>query len=333
MHIGIVRLTSLGDVVHTLPVADAIRRQRPGARIVWIVEEHEHALLRDNPAVDEVIEGPTRRWRRALWTPWGTLRILPEVRALKARLRALKLDVVIDVQGLLKSALFTLHTRAPRKIGFGFRSVRDPLSALFTKEHVTPPARAAHIVDQNLALLSPLGISAGEVCFPLPPFPEAEKRTEALLSGHGVGGKERLVALLPGTRGPRKQWPPESYLELARALSLRPGVRLALVGSPAEEGLLASVARPVDAPITFTGPIDELVALLRKADLVVGNDTGPLHIAAALGRKTIGLFGPTRSERNGPYGPTGSSIQSPTSRMQDIPVAEVLRTSLDRLDS
>jgi heptosyltransferase-1 len=164
-------------------------------------------------------------------------------------------------------------------------------------------------------------------CFP--------RRRAAFLGEHGLGTSDRLVAVLPGTRGPAKQWPPERYLELARRVAPMQGVRLVLVGSPDEHSLLDRIVRGLDghSPITFTGPIDDLVVLLRRANLVVGNDTGPLHIAAALGRPTIGLFGPTRSERNGPYGPTGWSIQSPTGRMRDIAVEGVLRATLERLES
>jgi heptosyltransferase-1 len=334
MQIGIVRLTSLGDVVHTLPMAHAIRQHDPTAHIVWIVEEHEHALLRNNPAVDEVIEGPTRRWRQLLRTPWGAARLVPEFKVLRDRLRSLRLDVVIDVQGLPKSSIFTVLAHAPIRIGFAWRSVRDPFSAFFTNRRVTPPPTAAHVVDKNLSLLEPLGIHGGEVRFPLPAFSEAHVRTAAFLGEHGLGPRDRLVAVLPGTRGPAKQWPPERYLELARHLAEMRGVRVVLVGSPVEQPLLEGIVRGLSghAPITFTAPIEDLVALLGRADVVVGNDTGPLHIGAALGRPTIGLFGPTRSERNGPYGPTGWSIQSPTGRMRDIGVKGVLEATLERLD-
>jgi heptosyltransferase-1 len=320
-------------VVHTLPLAHALKEGIPGSYIVWIVEEHERIMVADNPAVDEVVVGPSRRWRREALTPWGAVRVLREMGALRRRLRSLRIDVAIDVQGLPKSSLFTLLTGAPRRVGFGWLSVRDPFAAFFTNRHVDPGPSVPHIVDQNLRLLSAFEVEAGTTRFPLPPFAQAEDRTDRFLREHALSPSERLVVLLPGTRGLAKQWPPERYADLAVRLSGLEGVRLALVGSPAEEDLLARVGAGLDArrPIRFTGPIDELVSLLRRAALVLGNDTGPLHIAAALNRPTIGLFGPTRAERTGPYGPEGRSIQSPTRRMRDIGLETVVGAALERL--
>jgi lipopolysaccharide heptosyltransferase I len=333
--IAIVRLTSLGDVVHTLPLAAALKRELPDSWILWIVEEHERVLVEQNPAVDQVIVGPSRRWRREAWNPLNHPRILREMAALRRQLRALRLDLAIDVQGLPKSSLFTCLTGSGVRIGFGFRSVRDPFAAFFTNRHVTPPTSAAHIVDQNMALLGPLGIAPSPVSFPLPTFGEASRRIDDFLRDGGLQPKDRLVVLLPGTRGRAKQWPAEGYLEVAQRLALVGGVRLALVGSPAERDLLQGIAAPLEraAPLLFTGPIDELVELLRRARLVIGNDTGPLHIAAALGRPTIGLFGPTRAERTGPYGPEARSLQSRTKRMRDLPAQAVVSAALSSLEA
>src|SRR5215813_3744270 len=169
MRVAIVRLSSLGDVVHTLPLAHALRQGVLHVPyVVWIVEEREQSLLLDNPAGDDVVVAPTRRWRRELHARGGTARVLREFRALGRRLQALRLDVAIDVQGLLKSAIFTVMTRARMRIGFSRRQARDPLSCLVTTHRVSPPPGLHHIVDQNLSLLEPLGIAPGEVVFPLP---------------------------------------------------------------------------------------------------------------------------------------------------------------------
>ncbi|HZW76202.1 MAG TPA: glycosyltransferase family 9 protein, partial [Caldimonas sp.] len=318
---------SLGDVVHTLPLAAAIRQHEPDARIIWLVEESEQVLLVDNPVVDDVLLVPLRRWRDHVTsaTRWSVIR--HELGALGRRLRELKIDVTIDVQGWgHKTSPFVWLTRAPMRVGFDRPNARDPLSTLFTTVRVTPPPSAKHVVDLNLALLGPLGITdPGFARFPLPAFVEADARIASWFRDRAIRTL-RVVALLPSTRGPQKLWPVESYRELGRRL-LAPGdVTLLVLGGPGEETRLEQVCAslPAERVISWAGgPVPELTAILRRVDLVIGNDTGPLHLAAAHDVPALGLFGPTRGERNGPYGPKGAFIQSRTGRMSDISVDEV----------
>ena len=333
MRIAIVRLTSLGDLVHTLSVAHAIRLHDPSHYIVWIVEERERSLLLNNPAVDEVVVGPTRAWRHELRTPAGAIRVVRELKELSDRLRALRLDVAVDVQGLLKSSIFTTLTHAPVRIGFSWRSAREPLSSMFTTHRVTPPPGVTHMVEWNLSLLEPLGIPVPEIGFPLPLVPEADERAAALLEGSGLTPQERVVTLIPATRRPPKQWPPASYRELAERLTNETNARILLLVGPGEERLLHFITQGLDGraiPVSTTS-IPETVAFLKRAHLVVGNDTGPLHLGAALGVPTIGLYGPTRPEVNGPYGPRVQVIRSPSDRIQDIPVETVLHAAMEWL--
>jgi heptosyltransferase I len=325
--IAIVRFTSLGDVVHTLPVADAIRRHDPTARISWLVEEHEQILLRDNAIVDDVVIVPLRRWRKQLLGTAGCAVIRADWRALRGTLRDLKVDVAIDVQGWgHKTSPFVSLTRAPMRVGFDRRYARDPLSTLFTTVHVTPPATAKHVVDLNLALLGPLGITApGDARFPLPPFADAETRAAAWFRDHDLRAP-RIVALLPSTRGTQKIWPADRYQELARRLLKDDAMSILVLGGPGEEDRLESVRGDLPAGRVTTwagGPVPDLTAILRRVDLVVGNDTGPLHLAAAHDVPALGLFGPTRGERNGPYGRLGAFVQSTTGKMPDISIDEV----------
>jgi heptosyltransferase I len=327
MRIAIVRLTSLGDLVHTLSLAHAIRLHDPNNYIVWIVEERERGLLLNNPVVDEVVVGPTRFWRRELRTPAGAIKVLRELKELSDRLRALRLDVAIDAQGLLKSSIFTVLTHAPVRIGFGWRSAREGLSSLFTTHRVTPPPGAVHMVEWHLSLLEPLGIPVREIGFPLPLVPEAEAKATAVLERHGVTLHERVITLIPATRRSPKQWPPTSFRRLAERLAEDPKARILLLVGPGEEELLQVLTQGLDGraiPVSTTS-IPESVAFLRRAHLVVGNDTGPLHLAAALGIRTVGLYGPTRPEVNGPYGPQVRVVRSPTKRIEDITVDTVLQ--------
>lgn len=333
-HVAIIRLTSLGDVVHTLPVAAAIRRQAPATRITWLVEEREAALLVDNPVVDEVVTVPLRRWRRELIGVRHARRAFRELWALRRHVHGLAVDVAIDVQGWPhKTSPLVVMTRAPLRVGFSWHYARHPFATWFTTAHVTPPPEAAHIVDQNLALLGPLGIvPPGAPEFPLPVYAEAQARADAWLEAHHQSGG-RLIALLPATRRRAKYWPAAAYRTLAERLLDDPSAGVLVLGSPAEMNLLAEVRGalpPARVATAAPGPIGELVALLRRADLAVGNDTGPLHLAAASGVPALGLFGPTRGARNGPYGPYGAFIQSSTGRMTDIGVDDVL-TAIGRL--
>jgi ADP-heptose:LPS heptosyltransferase len=191
---------------------------------------------------------------------------------------------------------------------------------------VTPPPGTKHVVDLNLSLLGPVGIAApGPAQFPLPLWPDADARIAAWLRERAIR-TPRLVALLPSTRGPQKLWPAESFTELGRRLLASGDATLLLLGGPGEEARIDQVRGnlPADRTIVWTGgTVPELTAILRRTDLVIGNDTGPLHLAAAHEVPSLGLFGPTRGERNGPYGPSGAFIQSRTGKMADISVDEV----------
>jgi len=322
--IAIVKLTSLGDIIHTLPMAAAIRDHRPDASVIWIIEEHEQVLLRGNPVVDEIVVAPLRRWRRWAWE--GRLApVVREIRGLNARLRALRADVAIDVQGWThKTSPIVALTRAPMRIGFSRTHARRPWSTRFTTHQVTPPPEAAHVVDQNLALLQPLGIDA-TARFVLPDWPDAERRAIEWMEMERIAAGTPIV-LLPSTRRRSKFWPATAFAELARRLAATTGRPLVMVGGPGERPLLEEIlARAATPTLRSYTPesITDVARFLARASLVIGNDTGPLHLAAVAGVPAIGLFGPTRGARNGPYGPSGNYIQSPTRRMSDIPVDQV----------
>lgn len=331
-HVAIVRLTSLGDVVHALPMAVAIRRHLPGTRITWLVEEREQILLHDNPVVDEVVVVPMRRWRKQITSISGWRETAASVRALRRRLRDASIDVAIDVQGWMhKSTPMTLLTGAPVRIGFARSHARDPWSPFATNRHITPPASARHIVDQNLALLEPIGIThPGPAEFPLPEFRDGQARADAWLRERRVDPSDRLVVILPSTRRASKFWPASSFRELGRRVLAEPHTQLLVLGGPGEEALLEEVRSglaPDRAHVWAPSPIPDLVGVLRRSHLVIGNDTGPLHFAAASGVPGVGLFGPTRGERNGPYGPHCRYVQSPTGKMTDISVDDVWATA------
>jgi len=339
VRVALVKLSALGDVIHALPVARALRRAYPDAELSWLVEAREGAVLREHPDLDHVIPVDTRGWRRRHRAA-GAGSFWSGVRALRGQLRSRRFDVAVDAQGLLKSGLITRLTGAPVRVGFGAARCKERLSALFTNRHVIPPPGAFHVVDQNLALLGALGVAAGAPEFLIPPRPDAQRRMDEFLVEAGWKPGDRLVALNPGAGQPGKQWAPERFAAVGERLGAEAAARVLLLWGPAESHLARQIAlgtrgagsaaaRPLLAPPT---DLDELTALLRRAHLMVAGDTGPLHLAAALGTPALGLFGPTSAARNGPYGPRCRGLQSPDGTMGGLTPEVVLAAAVALLE-
>ncbi len=331
--IAIVKLSSLGDVIHALPVARALRRARPGIHLTWIVEAREYALLKDHPDLDTVVPVDTRLWRRLIRRPSGVREVLGKVGRLRGRIRAARFDVAIDLQGLIKSGLLTAYTGAPLRIGFTASHCRESLNCLFTNRRVRPPATAVHVVDQYLALLGPLGVPPGPVEFHVPIPSRAALRMDDFLGQQGVKSRDLLVAINPGAGRANKRWPVEHFRRLADRLALEPNVRILLLWGPDEVHMARQIRDGSSAGAVLAPPTDlhELAALLRRSALMVANDTGPLHLAAALGTPSLGLFGPTRAERNGPYGPRSRGLQSPDGTIAGLAPEAAVAAALDLL--
>jgi lipopolysaccharide heptosyltransferase I len=328
--IAIVKLSSLGDVIHALPVACALRRAYPAAHLSWIVEAREHAILRDHPDLDVVLPVDTRLWRRLIRRPAGARQVWQKVCRLERRIRASRFDVTIDVQGLIKSGLLTAYTGAPLRIGFSPGWCWEWPNSLFTNRHVTPPPAARHVVEQYLSLLAPLGVSAGTPEFHIPLRPAAEARMEEFLGEQGVKRHDVLVGLNPGASRENKRWPVSHMRALAERLGTEPGVRLLLLWGPDEIHMARQIRDGLSTRAILAPPtdLDELASLLRRCALVVANDTGPLHLAAALGAPCLGLYGPTPAERNRPYGRQCRGLQSPDGTMARLDAETVFHAAV-----
>ena len=292
----IVRLGSLGDILHALPAVASLRAAFPEARLDWVVEERWKDLIEFNPDLSNTITVSTQAWRAAL-DQRGTWR---EVRTAVASLRDAHYDAALDFQGLLKSALLARLSGARRRIGFGADWVKEAAAAMFYTEHVDPPA-GVHVVEMNLALARAAGAENAVIKFPLPTRPEDEAYVEEELRAHHLND---FFILSPGGGWGAKRWPLDRYALLHNALARERGWRSFLNAGPGEEPLVnefmaqARVVHPVHFPLTLR----QLVALVRRARLLVTGDTGPLHVAAAVGTPLVALFGPTDPVRNGPYG-------------------------------
>ena len=329
--IAIVKLSALGDVVHATPVVEALAETFPDARLTWIVERGGAALLHDHPRLADVITIDTRAWRRVR-TPTAAMALARTLRALRRRFRAARFDAALDLQGLLKSGVVTAATGAPLRIGFagGFR--RERLNGLFTNRHVTPPASATHVVDQYLALLEPLGVRPRRVAFRMPSREAAEARVDELFAEGGLKPHGRVVVLNPGAGKPAKRWPVERFVELAARLTRDANARVLVLWGPGEQAAARTIAQ---APAVVLAPptdLDTLIAVMRRASLVVSADTGPLHVAAAVGAACVGLYGPTSAARNGPYGLGHRTISAHDGRMTSIDVQAVLTAVRELLD-
>lgn len=328
MHILIVKLSSLGDVVHALPVAATLRARLGGARIAWAVERREAAVLAGHPALDEIITVDTRAWRRL-----GELATAARgVWSLASRLSAARFDVVIDLQGLIKSGVLVAMTRAPQRVGFAARDLREPLSALFTNRRLARPA-GRHVVEQYLALLEPLGLGAPVLEFRLPSDPAAEAGADAFFVAAGLKPRDRVVVLNPGAGRPGKRWPADRFAALSRRLADESVARVVVVWGPGEEGVARAITEGAGGRVAMAPPTDllQLIALLRRASVVVAGDTGPLHLAAALGRPCVGIYGPTAAWRNGPYGPAHRTLQGAQGQIASIEVEPVFRAVAEQL--
>ena len=287
-----VRLSSLGDVVHTVPAVAALRESFPKARIDWVVDERWSPLVQMVIGVDEVI--PLRR------SPGGVL-------ACVARLRGARYSCAVDFQGLYRSAVLAWSSGAERTIGFDRTAAREPGASFFYSERVVPSGR--HVAEMNLDLAVRAGAEPpGALQFPLR-VPESELRQlRDKLSRESVAD---YVVVSPGGGWRSKCWTPDRYGALCKELWQRHGLRAMINVSPSQAELAQEVAFAAGEanPLTVSPPLLELAALLATARLVVGADTGPVHLAAALGTRVVALFGPTDPARNGPL-PRGTVLRN-----------------------
>ncbi|MGH9379887.1 MAG: glycosyltransferase family 9 protein [Thermoanaerobaculia bacterium] len=289
MRILILKTSALGDVVHALPVLTELRRRLPDARIGWVVEEAFAPLLEGRPDLDAVIPVRTRIWRRP--AAWG--QAVGEIVRFVRALQAFSPDVALDLMGNHKGGFLAALTLADRRVGLARPFRREPSSALWINQPVTPAG--VHAVERNLATLQALGIEAGTIdfggerLFPEPPAPEET---------------EGFILLHPGAGWGNKRYPPADWAAVARLLGERLGLPTAVACAPGEEALAEAVAAASDghARIESLPTLDRLAHRLRQARLVLAGDTGPLHLAHALGTPVLAVMGPTDPARHGPYG-------------------------------
>jgi lipopolysaccharide heptosyltransferase I len=294
----IVRLSAIGDVIHGLPVLNALRNAFPHAFIAWAVEGRSAELLEGHQALDQLIPLP-RGW-------WRSVR---QVRKLRRTLRTLQFDTTVDLQCLTKSAVLAWLSGAPRRLGAAGQNGRE-LSKWFN--NVLTSVAASHVIEHYLGILRPLGIESPLVRFDLPERTEDAEFAHDALQEAGLAHGQYVV-LNPGAGWPSKLWPAERYGALAQQLARRHGLAsLALWGGADELPLAERIVATSGghALLATATTLRQLAALARRAALFVGSDTGPMHLAVAVGTPTISLHGVSRATWCGAYGPRSMALQA-----------------------
>ena len=290
----VVRLGSLGDIIHTFPAVAALRESFPAAHIVWLTHPRWEFLARSSGLASEVWTVETRN--------------LSSLRSMIRRLRQNTWTAAIDYQGLWKSAMLPFFGGVGRRIGFSSATIREFGVPVLYSDRVR--TRKAHVAEQN----GDLSLSAGSRRGTAPVSLQVPEKDQAdicsRLRSHSL---ERYIVLSPGGGWRSKCWPAERFGELCRRLHETSGLRCVVNAGPDEADLAATLVRAsgAAAPMVYGGNLGELMALLRGAMCVVAGDTGPLHLAAALGTRTVALFGPTDPARNGPYRSGGPGTSEP----------------------
>lgn len=334
MRILVVRQSAIGDCVLTIPMVGALRRAFPDATIHWLVEKSSASLLRDHPWLDDVII-----------VPKGWIKQPREIRRISRRLKSEKYDVVLDPQGLLKSAVPVLLARAKRRIGFSPPQAREK-SHWFYTDRVS--CQSSHIVQKHLELLSPLGLTVEEPQFLFPEFASSRAVVGDFVERSHLSDRNWYV-LFAGASWPAKRWETDRFARVAAQIAESRGWRAVVAwGSEAErqvaERIVAESAGSAVLADKLTLP--ELQVLVEQGEFYLGADTGPMHIAACSGTTCVALFGPTKPEKCGPVGTDHRVIQSyyqsgstrerkraANDAMRAIDVAVVLDACLELIDA
>jgi lipopolysaccharide heptosyltransferase I len=280
----IIRLSSLGDIIHTLPAFAALRKAFPEAVIRWAVEAKGKEILDLVPGIDEVIVIDKAKVRRS------------------ARLAKDRAQTALDFQGLVKSALLAYLSRSRRRLGFSRKNLREPLAGLFYTERASPiPEEETHVIAKNLRLLELLGINETRFEFPLRIPGDAARSVLSKLAASGLQENQKIIVFNVGAAWATKRWAPEKWAETIGRTDLTATAPVLLWGNEAEKALATSISAKTGIAVAPFLSIKEVLALLRSAALLISGDTFALQAACALDVPVVALFGPTSPRRNGPF--------------------------------
>lgn len=303
-NILLIKMSSLGDILHTLPFAAALRQRFPRAKITWLVHPQFAGFVPDPPVIDEVLYFDKVKFKKM-----GLLDKLKYFRAMKALLHSKHFDLVIDMQGLFKSAVLAAISGCSTRIGYcemreGSGLVSRAIGGAHSKDHV---------IERYLDVARYLGAkvdSLDDVHFPMPDLSKESASVQAKLHELGWNGGDYVV-IVPGARWWTKEWPVEHYVALAKKL-VAEGTSVVLAGGPDDAPKGKAIAEQCTSPLVLdmTGKtsLRELAALIKDCSFYISADTGPLHFAAALKKPLVAMYGPTKADRTGPYGSKNSEV-------------------------
>ncbi len=280
----VLRLSSLGDIIHTLPAYAALRKKFPEAKMTWAVEPKGKEILELVSGLDRIVVIDWKKWRQSV-----------------ASIRQ-KDQTALDFQGLVKSAWLAFLSRSRERIGFSRKNLREPLAAVFyTRKVEQIDELSTHVIRKNLELLKPLGIEAENYDFPIHVPEDLLASVSAKLMKMGFSEKKRLLVYNLGAAWETKRWFSERWAEVIKKTQFEDSFSLLLWGNELEKNLALAVKERTDVSLSPFLKVKEVIALLKKAALVVSGDTFALQAACALGTPVVGLFGPTSPLRNGPF--------------------------------
>ena len=309
MNILIVKLSAIGDVIHTLPALNAIRSHCPDAHITWLVEEAAAPLVEGHEALDRVLVSKRKRWMRGLRTS-SFFSTLSEIYRFIKTLRDTDYDMILDFQALLKSGVLIAIARGQRKIGFGKGLEHMEHSYIFLNERIPAVDMEIHALSRGMMLIDALGIPSNTVEYKLPVSSYDHEKVDGLMRTYGMLGVKPLVAINPVAKWETKLWANKKFSQLADILIDRNDAKIVFTGGPEDGSTIQDIMAAMKGhAVNLAGhtTLKMLAALYQKVDFVVSTDTGPMHMAAAVGIPVVALFGPTAPWRTGPFG-TGHQI-------------------------
>lgn len=303
MHFLVVKLSAIGDVVHTLPAVAALRHTYPNSQIIWIAERAAANILLGNTTINELIIIDTKYWRKNFWKP----KVWKEINQIIKKLLSYKIDVAFDFQGLLKSGLISLLSGSKKRLGFSNNGLREKASRFFLSHQIDVDDKN-HVIEKNLQLVASQGVKINSPYeFPIYISDKDQEYINNLLKTHNLS---QFAIINPGGGWPTKIWSPKYFGELSDWLWENYKLESLVTFGPGEEKLAKAVVDSASLRHAHqvTTNLKQFVALAKQATIFIGGDTGPLHLAAACSTPIVGIYGPTLAVRNGPFNPKDITV-------------------------